>query len=647
LIPAFGASATAYSFWQDFALPVNTAAPLTFGGANDCPVTGGCWLYYLNTTKTFPNGSANPNYNFFKNGVPRIPPNLLASPDSRPQAYAVALRDQLAINTKLNLDYGVRFEGTNYHLPSGATTGDPGPDKDTNSPTEWEPRLALSYQLGSDNAVRASYGRSAEFQTLGVLSTPLDFNYYLKAYPNAVTSLPGSAGTDALGFAGPTFNGAPSYGHGCGSGEAGLNGFPFRPCTSYADTIRWSEDYFYPDNGFARTSTYNNYDFSFSHRFATGWSAKVTPFYRRGQNIIFYGVVAFTIDPATGAENPLSFRPVYTGFTQSTGAELYLTTPQRPFGMSGFVSATYDNAFSNRPAGSPGEDTQPAISDAALKANNAYRVGFLSPFVANVGVQYKTRNGFRINPVFRYDRGFPFGSGNTTPIVINGQPVNVTSTNITNQVPVISSSSNDAVNYIDPTNPGTALRPNIYATRGTAETSAPGGALTKPRLFTDMTFEYAPVGTKTTFGLQVTNIFNLFYSGHQYSLRSARHRRVDVPDRSDVSRKSGPTEVTRSMRRTASPITPRSSTAAVPTFSIRIARRWATAFIFNWRFRIVNQLTNPARRLAALVAAGGLAACSNGSGAVPPAVTSVNPGSPSYSHLQFVAGRRTSRAKSG
>jgi hypothetical protein len=61
----------------------------------------------------------------------------------------------------------------------------------------------------------------------------------------------------------------------------------------------------------------------------------------------------------------------------------------------------------------------------------------------------------------------------------------------------------------------------------------------------------------------------------------------------------------------------------------------------------VNQLTNPARRLAALVAAGGLAACSNGSGAVPPAVTSVNPGSPSYSHLQFVAGRRTSRAKSG
>jgi hypothetical protein len=50
----------------------------------------------------------------------------------------------------------------------------------------------------------------------------------------------------------------------------------------------------------------------------------------------------------------------------------------------------------------------------------------------------------------------------------------------------------------------------------------------------------------------------------------------------------------------------------------------------------VNHLTY--RLLTALVAAGGLAACSNGSGAVPPAVTSVNPGSPSYSHLQFVAG---------
>ena len=44
------------------------------------------------------------------------------------------------------------------------------------------------------------------------------------------------------------------------------------------------------------------------------------------------------------------------------------------------------------------------------------------------------------------------------------------------------------------------------------------------------------------------------------------------------------------------------------------------------------------RPLIALALAGGLAACTNGNGAVEPPVTSVNPSSPSYSHLQFAVG---------
>jgi hypothetical protein len=47
---------------------------------------------------------------------------------------------------------------------------------------------------------------------------------------------------------------------------------------------------------------------------------------------------------------------------------------------------------------------------------------------------------------------------------------------------------------------------------------------------------------------------------------------------------------------------------------------------------------NTARILTALALAGGLAACTNGNGAVEPPVTSVNVGSPSYSHLQLAVG---------
>jgi hypothetical protein len=134
----------------------------------------------------------------------------------------------------------------------------------------------------------------------------------------------------------------------------------------------------------------------------------------------------------------------------------------------------------------------------------------------NVGVQYKSKGGIRINPVIRFDNGYPYGGGNLTPVVVNGVALQVPSTdNYTSTVQEPGASPNFAVNYTDPTNPGTVLSPNIYATRGTPERSSPGGELTNPRMHMDFTLEYQIPNTKSTFGVQVTNIFGLVYGEPQ------------------------------------------------------------------------------------------------------------------------------------
>jgi hypothetical protein len=498
-----------YTSYFDFIQPANTSAPLTFGGANDCPVAGGCWLYYLNTTKVFPDGTVNPSYNFWPNGVPRIPANYLSNPPNHPQSWAIALRDQITVTDKLHLDLGVRYEGQNLHLPDGSTYGNVGPNYETNYPREWEPRVGLSWQPTKNDAIRFSYGRTADFVQIGNQFTPLNYTYYLANFPNAPSSIPGSDGTGALGFVGPTYN-LTAEGNGCGSGEVGI-AVPYRACTSYADLQRWANDWFYPDTGNLKTPTYTNEDFSYSHQFGGGYSVKVTPFYRTGGNIPYLGAVAYSINQTTGQLEPLTFRAFYSGVERATGVEFYGTTPQKPYGLSGFVSATYTNAYSSRVPGSAGEDTQPIIPANALQSGNLYHPGYLSPLSVRVGAQYKTKGGLRFNPVIRFDDGYPYNIGSTTPVIVNGVGLNVPSTNNILSVTQPGAAPSSAVQFVDPTNPGNLLAPNIYATRGTPEKALPGTILSSPRTYMDMTVEYTIPHTKNTFGVQVQNVFGLVY----------------------------------------------------------------------------------------------------------------------------------------
>lgn len=356
----------------DYFAPRNVRAPLTFPtlsptgailspGSNDCPIVGGCWLYY---TGKFPNGVSNP-------------PLVLDSPPNPVDYYAYFIRDQVKVSDRLRLDLGLREDGANFHVPSGIVTGNVDPNAESNTPRYLEPRAAAAFQATRRDSFRFSYGRSIEYLPPAGLYTPTSFLAY-----NGFANVP---------VPDPATNADPNVRAGrfspvgavCGSGEdLGQSGplpVPLRSCTNYADFLHWEMDNLLkPDFGNAITTTYSNLEFSYSHLFGNGFAVKLTPFYKRGFNVPLLSAAAYSTDPITGELNPISYRNAYNGISKTTGIEMLLTSPDRLYGFSGFLSATYINELTNKPAGSSSEDATPVVSGSVFQSGNIYRVGFLA-----------------------------------------------------------------------------------------------------------------------------------------------------------------------------------------------------------------------------------------------------------------------------
>jgi hypothetical protein len=289
-------------------------------------------------------------------------------------------------------------------------------------------------------------------------------------------------------------------------------------CKNYADQLFWENQNVLLGVPISplKPTTYNNFDFSYSHLFPHQVSMKITPFYNKSYNqvattqqpIVINGVPK--VDAATGV--PLLGPAQNTNLGQShiTGVEFFVTK-EAAYGLSGSLSLTYQNEFSNVVPGSPSEDFFPSVPPESLQLGNLYRVGFLSPFVGTLALQERTRTGWRINPVIYYNHGYPYGTGLLTASSINGVPYNVPNTNVTNTGAL--GGTTGAPQYVDPRNPGTAFNPNIDATRGTPNTSAAGGVLSAARFSpVQLTVEYqSPRNPRNTFGAVVFNVFNQLY----------------------------------------------------------------------------------------------------------------------------------------
>lgn len=417
-------------------------------------------------------------FGFFPNGPPRLPLRDRIVPVDA-QYWALFAQDTYSPSDRLRVLAGLRLDGANVLLPYA------GAPAEVQHPRVLEPHFAFTYRASPIDSIRFSYGRTLEFA-------------FLARYTQGIQN---------RAFLAP-FVGIPSWDNRTQAAAAFCGQDGNLPCADYAEQLFW--EYQNGEIGKivqpVRPETFNNYDLSYAHQFPNNLAVKITPFFRRGYDVLTLTNTIRAINPLTGTPifNPRQFGN--DGTNKTTGVE-FLLTKDAAYGLSGQLSATYVNELSNVPPLIASEDIFPVIPAASLALGNIYRVGYLSPFQAQLSANYKTRNGWRINPIITYNKGYPLNIGSVTAVFINGLPYNVPSTNLTNPNGPAGSSL-----YVDPQNPGSLFNPIVAAARGTPETSSPGGILSSARMSTNMTIEYSPPRGGATYGVQITNLFNQLYS---------------------------------------------------------------------------------------------------------------------------------------
>ena len=428
------------------------------------------------------------------------------------QDWAMYVKDTYSPTDRLKIDVGLRMDAVNWRYPtcdinwcnptSFTTAGTPNFNysTDTKTPRVLQPRLAVSFQATKNDAFRFSYGRSVQFAPIAsvdLAGSRMAYTPYnnIPSYNNQTGLAPGTPGSAAM-YCGVTAD---------------------QLCKSYADQLYWENQNVLlgvPISPLLPT-TYNNFDFSYSHLFAHQVSMKVTPFYNKSYNQVASTQQPIVVNGVTKVDAfgaPLLGPPQNTNLGQShiMGVEFFVTK-EAAYGLSGSLSMTYQNEFSNVVPGSPSEDFFPSVPPQSLALGNLYRVGFLSPFVGSLALQERTHTGWRINPVIYYNHGYPYGTGLLTANSVNGTPYNLPNTNVTNSGAL--GGTTGAPQYVDPRNPGSEFKPNIDASRGTPNTAAAGGVLSGAR-FTpvQLTVEYqSPRNPRNTFGALVSNVFNQLY----------------------------------------------------------------------------------------------------------------------------------------
>lgn len=435
---------------------------------------------------------------FFPRGIPALPPEVEV-PTANEQTYGAYIQDTYSPSRSMRALLGMRLDGYNFLLPDDPQF--PPAINGIRHQRLYEPHLGLSYQLDRRNAIRANFGRT--------LSVPL----------------PTFIGVDLDRSAFAPFAGVPSYDNAkgvfdplrpqatqatyCGpgtittSGTGGLVIVGHQACASYADQLYWLlRNYrFGLQSQFAnplRGATFTNYDISFSHEFKNGAAFKLTPFYRRGYDVVETTRTLLGWDPISEVAS-LS-PPLYAnlGVQRAAGVEFDVTR-QAGLGLSYQLSATYINQVGNDPPGN-------YLPTASLQLGELYRSPNLTPFQATLGTTYRMANGLKINPIFSYKSGYPYGVGAYQALNYNGQPVYIPLTD------AITTGVNGALIancFVNPQNPGSIYNPNIAACRGTESAlSGPGTLRSKATLNTDLTLELAKAGTGATYGIAVTNLFN-------------------------------------------------------------------------------------------------------------------------------------------
>jgi hypothetical protein len=426
------------------------------------------------------------------------------------------LNDKISFSDRFNATLGLRYEGSDFvgypapQLYPNCTflynpvsvvvnTGTGCPylptfdlSRQLTNPRELEPRIGASWQIGRDTALRFTYDRATSFPFISLWAgDTVDPAAYMTPY----SSIPG-------------------YSSNCGFAPY------FVKCLTYGEQLYWANQNF---DGVPYTPvlpmTENDYQVTLEHQFTKGFlngvAFSIAPWTRHQYNTEASLSQPLIIDGAPLVENGTVVLgpsiPTNLGKEFASGIDLNVTK-ENPIGLSGQFTATYINEFSSVLPTSGSEDFFPSIPYSSGLAGNVYRVGFLSPFQATLALTYKTPSGWRINPRVTYNMGYPIGVGTLTADLINGVPYNIANTN---ELPSGAASSEGIgpAYYVDPLDPGSVINPNIDASRGTSETSSPGGKLSPPNFFAGITVEWNAPRNNYKVGFDVENIFNRIYGG--------------------------------------------------------------------------------------------------------------------------------------
>jgi len=531
---------------EDWFYPANTTLPIS--ATNQCigpaPDNGftqaatnmGCYLYQ----ELYALGKCQAGTPCL---LPKIPAAGYTYAGTDFQQFGLGVRDQWVPNQKLRVDYGLRWDGQNLRWGQNPFNKDPANPTDVGLgyatigsdylyPRLLEPRVAVNYSLDQANVVRASYGRSVTFYFAQTAGTPTGLQYVdpllyqIPAKDTAAINLTG-VGPYSLGPAcgsgwhGPGANQNGTYVQNpwvyfSGAGVLNTAGYYFK-CPNYAASMAWLFDQTFaaPDIGGSSPPTYNNFDLAWGHEFPNGWGSKLTGYWRRGYDTFQTTFLnAGPPDPVTGQPSVGSFQVKETGVQKAFGLEFMLTTPTPPFGWSGFLTANYINELTNTPPVSGSDSVITPVNQFLYQTDTLFHQSYLPPFSVTSGIQYQTRMGWQLNPIFTFDSGEPFGVGRDAIGYVNGVLQHLPTGNLGVATPYAGpggpNQSFNATCYVDPAFPGSYFHPKDAACRGFSEPALAGQAYTRARLYTDLNVEFTH--KITTLGFYVSNLWDNYRS---------------------------------------------------------------------------------------------------------------------------------------
>ena len=234
---------------------------------------------------------------------------------------------------------------------------------------------------------------------------------------------------------------------------------------------------------------------------------KITPFYRRGYNVIEQTAQIIGFNFQTGSPVFGDVQYSNQGIQKATGIEA-LYNKEVPLGVSMQIGATYISQFGNEP---PGTFLQPA----ALALG--YGLSLARPLAVSDQRRFNYKKRQRLahqSGHLRFNAGYPYGAGYYTAVYCNGIPVVVPSTSLSliySQTPGLHRSARSR-----------HVHQAEYRRDARHSRTGPGrriadDAARRCRPHGRVPAAHASSSRQSVFGLQIVNLFNQLYNVPVYN----------------------------------------------------------------------------------------------------------------------------------